>query len=75
MNLTTETQLAELFGITPAKAAEYRKKKGWPHVRFGRFDIRYTDAQVQQIVNLHTSAATRKSGVTGQTARSAARSA
>lgn len=80
MNLTTEPQLAEQFGLTVEKVAELRRRHRWPHVRLGRFDIRYTDAQVEQIVAMHSEAPKRTSaikggGIPGQTARSAARSA
>lgn len=50
MNLTRDTDLADQFGITVAKLHELRKRNGWPHVRLGRFDIRFTDQQVEQIV-------------------------
>lgn len=77
MDLTTETQLAEQFGIKPERAAELRNKHHWPHVRLGRFDVRYTEEQVRQIVDLHTERAVPQSGpavtVSGQTSRSASR--
>jgi hypothetical protein len=50
MNLTTDAALAEQFGITLTKLHELRKRNHWPHVRLGRFDIRFTDQQVEQIV-------------------------
>lgn len=80
MKLTTEAQLAEDFGIDAEKAAELRRTKKWPHVRLGRFDVRYTDDQIARIVELQTptakkSAKQASAPVTGQTARSAARSA
>lgn len=76
MNLTTEADLATQFGISEAKAAELRKKKGWPHVRLTRFDVRYTDAQVEQIVAQQTVTAKKAAtvAVAGQTSRSASRS-
>ena len=77
MNLTTEAQLAEQFGIPVEKVSELRRKHRWPHVRLSRFDVRYTDVQVEQIVAMHSEApkskVTRAPGVPGQTARSAAR--
>ena len=78
MNLTTETQLAEQFGISEEKLADLRRKHRWPHVRLGRFEVRYTDEQVADIVRLHTEVvATPPSPdlprISGQTARSAAR--
>jgi hypothetical protein len=75
MKLTTEAELAEDFGITPERAAELRNKRKWPHVRFGRFDVRYTDAQVEQIVKMQseTPKAVAPAPVAGQTQRSASR--
>lgn len=76
MNLTTEAQLAEQFGIRPEKAAELRKRKSWPHVRLTRFDVRYTDAQIERILEMQTPApvsAVKAAAVSGQTERSANR--
>lgn len=50
MNLTNEVDLAVMFDITAEKAAELRQKQKWPHVRLTRFDVRYTDDQIAQIV-------------------------
>lgn len=69
--LVTEKQLAERFGISVKKVAELRRRHDWPHVRFGRFDIRYTEEQVERILTMQTRAA--RPGLPGQTARSAAR--
>lgn len=80
MKLTSEAELAEDFGIEEKKAAELRRKHRWPHVRLGRFDVRYTAEQVRQIVDSQTArptaaaAASDTSGpVSGQSAKSAAR--
>lgn len=75
MNLTTEADLAAKFDITPEKAAELRKRKGWPHVRLSRFDVRYTDVQIEQIVASHSVTASREVEVasSGLTERSAKR--
>lgn len=81
MDLTTDTQLAEQFGISLEKLHELRKRHHWPHVRLGRFGFRFTDEQIRQIVAQHSAEAPGKSGpavqpsvkVAGQTARSAAR--
>jgi hypothetical protein len=75
MRLTDETALAEQFGIPVEKVAELRRRHRWPHVRLGRFDVRYTDEQIAEIVARHTSApkATAVPATSGQTARSAAR--
>lgn len=50
MRLTTDTDLATQFGITTEKLHELRRQHSWPHVRLGRFDFRFTDQQVEQIV-------------------------
>jgi len=76
MNLTTEADLAaDVFHLPEQKVAELRRQHSWPHVRLGRFDIRYTDEQVAAIVEMHTKrpgANTNPSakGLPGQTPRS-----
>lgn len=80
MNLTTEQDLAErILQVPVEKAAELRRRHRWPHVRIGRFDVRYTDEQVVQIVEMHTAVSepakkTLAPVISGQTARSARRS-
>lgn len=75
--LTRDTDLAEQFGITVEKLHDLRKLNRWPHVRLGRFDIRFTAEQVAQIVALHSvapaKAADAPTTLPGQTSRSAAR--
>lgn len=78
MKLTTEARLAEEFGLDREKVAELRRRHHWPCVRLGRFDIRYTDAQIEQIVAMHSEAPKKAAAaeavrVAGQTSRSAAR--
>lgn len=77
MKLTTDTQLAEQFGLTVDKLHDLRKRHGWPHVRLSRFDVRFTDEQIQQIVASRSVAATKtfKGLAAGLTSRSARRSA
>lgn len=76
MNLTTEAELADLFGIDAEKAADLRKRQSWPHVRLTRFDVRYTDEQIRQIIAARTVAGERVTGIdAGLTRRSAKRSA
>jgi hypothetical protein len=78
MKLTTETELADTFGLTVEKVGELRRRHNWPHVRLGRFDVRYTDEQVAAIVALETvkpKAAKSAANLSGQTSRSARRSA
>ncbi|MGZ4518926.1 MAG: hypothetical protein ACXVXP_00340 [Mycobacteriaceae bacterium] len=74
MKLTTEADLAAAFGITPEQAADLRRTKNWPHVRLTRFDVRYTDMQVEQIVASHSVTPKRTPAEdAGLTKRSAAR--
>lgn len=74
----TEAQLAsDILQIDVEKAARLRHKHKWPHVRLGRFDIRYTPAQVEQIAALMTvkakAPAAEPRAIKGQTAASARR--
>lgn len=77
--LITEAQLADDFGISREKAAELRRKRKWPHVKLGRFEVRYTQAQVAAIVAMQTATPEKSTPVepviAGQTARSRRRSA
>lgn len=77
MKLTTDADLADLFGITVEKLHELRKKHGWPHVRLGRFDFRFTDDQIRDIVASQTvtGSPALKGTAAGLTSRSARRSA
>jgi hypothetical protein len=76
VNLVTPEQLAQRFQIGVEKLHDLRVRKGWPFVQLGRFEVRFTEAQIEQIVVMHTQTPPRPSpvvGVPGQTARSAAR--
>lgn len=78
MKLITEAQLADLLTLPIERVAEMRRREAWPHIRLGRFDVRYTDRQIEQIIALHTIEATPSQVVArrlqrGQTARSVAR--
>lgn len=76
MHLTTDTDLASQFGITTEKLHDLRRANNWPHVRLGRFDIRFTDQQVEQIVAAQSVVPSKDSapkGVPGLTKRSASR--
>lgn len=73
--LITEGELAERLRIDAARAAELRRSRNWPHVRLSRFDVRYTEAQVEQVLQIQTVAGKPKPTATGQTAASARRSA
>ena len=71
-DLTTEADLAELFGISVDKVGELRRRHKWPHVRLTRTDFRYTPEQVAAIVTMQTVEPTRDDSpaLPGQTARS-----
>lgn len=74
MNLTTDTDLADKFGITVEELHELRRRHNWPHVRFSRFVVRFTDEHIAQIVATSTVTPKRSAaGESGLTERSAAR--
>jgi len=79
MRLTTDTELAEQMGISLEQLHQLRKRRRWPCVRLGRFEVRFTDAQIEQIIATHTESGARprraddRPPVAGQTQRSAAR--
>lgn len=50
---TTEPDLAVLLDMPLAQVEKLRREKGWPHLRFGRFVIRYTPEHIEQIKRLH----------------------
>lgn len=81
VKLLTPEDLAAEFGIDVDKLHDLRKRRNWPHVRLGRFDIRFTEEQARQIIAAHTvsvsSEADRASKAEGAglTQRSAKRSA
>lgn len=70
----TETELAELLGIPVERAAEHRRRYGWPHLKIGR-EVRYTESDVRAIEAKHHVSPERPEGLPGQTPRSIARSA
>lgn len=69
--LTTDVQLAAEFEITVEKLHELRKRNHWPFVRLGRFDIRFTDQQVEQIVAAQSVVPGKQPATSGLTVRSA----
>ena len=77
MKLITDIELAERFGIAVKKLHDLRRARNWPCTRLGRFDIRFTELQVEQIIAIQSESMRRGSGgrVTGQTAGSKKRSA
>lgn len=77
MKLTSDTDLADILGITVEKLHELRKRHQWPHVRVDRFTFRFTDEQIRDIVASRTVAPGKalKGTAAGLTERSARRSA
>lgn len=72
MKLTREADLAADWGLSHQQFRLLRRRHGWAHVRLSRQDIRYTEAQIEQIVRDMTTAGTsRKAESTGLTSRSA----
>lgn len=65
MKLTSDTALAAEWDLTVEELHRRMKRHNWPHVRLGRFDFRFTDEQIAQIVASHT--VERKTSATGQT--------
>lgn len=75
MKLTREADLAAEWELSHEQFRLLRRRHGWTHVKFSRQDIRYTDAQIEQIVRDMTAAGAKKpappSGLTARSARSA----
>lgn len=79
MKLTTDVELADQMGLSLEQLHRLRRRRCWPCVRLGRFEIRFTDAQIEEILAIHTrplsgrSAQPTKPAVAGQTQLSALR--
>lgn len=74
LKLTREADLAEKWELSLEHFRHLRRKNGWPRVELSRQDIRYTDAQIEHIVQQmtvigHTPKATTDSGQTAASAR------
>lgn len=76
MKLVSDQDLAKQFDISVSKLHDLRKKHQWPHVRLGRFEIRFTEQQVETIVRSMSVAPTpkqqsaaREAGLTERSAR------
>lgn len=76
--LHREADVAAEWDMPIRKFRDMRVRHGWAHVEFSRQDIRYTDAQLEQIVRDMTHrGSTRRpkpNQDSGQTSRSAATS-
>ncbi len=78
MNLSTDADLAEQFGIDLDEFHRLRRYHAWPAVKLGRNVYRFTDAQVEVIVERMTTGAgngraSRAKALGGQTKKSASR--
>lgn len=76
LNLTRERDLAAEWDLPLEQFRVLRRRHRWAHVAFSRQDVRYTDAQVEQIVHDMTrrdSGRRSASESAGLTKRSAAR--
>lgn len=78
--LITEAELAvDVLRLnSESEAAELRRKHKWPHVRLGRFKVRYTEDQVAAIVAMQTTKPNKPQAtpaISGQTTASRKRSA
>lgn len=76
--LHTPGDLAKILGgdFTHEKVLRFARRKGWPHRRLGRFDVRFTDEDVAEILRrtrVENAAKTTTAGAPGLTGRSAAR--
>lgn len=73
--LTTDTELADMLGVT-VDLVRLKCRHEWPSVRPKRGVWRFTEAQVQSIIDMQTTTpGRRRAPVSTQTRRSAARSA
>jgi len=77
VKLTREADLAAEWDLSHEQIRILRRRHGWAHVRFSRQDVRYTAAQIEQIVRDRTTADEVPSAAadSGLTQRSARRSA
>lgn len=66
--LTTDAELADQFRITLAKLHELRKRHNWPHVKLGRFEFRFTERQIEQIVAIQAADTATSAGLTRRSA-------
>lgn len=69
----TDADIAGKLGIPETKAAEWRRRYRWPHLKLGRV-VRYTEADVRAIEAIHHVEGEKRAALPGQTALSAARS-
>lgn len=76
MNLVTDMELAEMFEIDIEEFHRLRRYNRWPSVKLGRNVYRFTETQVDLIVDAMTVQPGKRAAapkVSGQTKRSQAR--
>jgi len=74
MDLVSDTDLAEEWGLSLKEFHALRKRHGWPHVKLGRFQYRFTRDQIAEIVATSTvKPKAQTAGESGLTDRSARR--
>ncbi|MAE64121.1 MAG: hypothetical protein CMJ18_07580 [Phycisphaeraceae bacterium] len=75
--LKTEEDLAEILNLDGGakRVAQLRAQQKWPHVRLGRFEVRFTDDQIAEIIRSRSEAGvkapTKSTGLTSRSARKA----
>lgn len=81
IKLLTLEEAAAALRLDTEKFLALRKRHGWPAVKLGRYEYRFTEDQLAEIVEKHTEmraqqkpAPVAAGPLPGQTARSAARS-
>lgn len=75
MTYLTEADLAERLRMETDEVVALRRKHHWPHLRFGRYKVRYTEAQAAQIEAMHAVKPKAATTLPEQTDLSARRSA
>lgn len=73
--LLTDVALAERLAIDVEKLHTLRRRHGWPCVKLGRYDVRFTEQQAEQIIAAQTVGPRKpkeeepKNGLTSRSAR------
>lgn len=77
MRLIKASALAADWEMTETELHRRRRRNGWPCVKLSRTDVRFTEAQIEQIVAMQSrvaspvKAATSRTGQTSRSKRSA----
>lgn len=75
MKIYTPEDVAEILAIDVDEVERLRRRHKWPHMKAGRFNIRYTEQDMEVIVAslAATYSSRKKKSDRGQTSRSRAR--